>query len=360
MADDFADAAYHCEHHHFDLNAVAKFALSTLPREHGIKVVLTGEGSDEHFAGYPYFPAEFLRERDGGMPDSLLARDDALRERLQRSASDEMNAVWRTQGAAEYEGAAGSGVLADVNGNTMPESLLAWHPADGLFQPWVRRQYGGRWDMRDTVMAAHSADVRAKMRDRWHPAHTAMYMWNKSTLINVILSCLGDRTEMAHSIEARTPFLDHHLAEYVNALPPSTKLRYSPPEEAPEDQVSNFWWKAAGAALRGISEKWILREAARPYITDELYRRRKLPFLAPARWPKGGPLQAMFRRMLTREAVENLGFVDYAVVEEALDRGFGDDADAASFRILAYTGGWVTLSQRFGIKKATEGESGWV
>ncbi|KAM3564374.1 hypothetical protein ARSEF4850_001884 [Beauveria asiatica] len=354
MADDFSDAAYHCEHHHFDLNTVAKFALSTLPRQHGIKVVLTGEGSDEHFSGYPYFPAEFLRARDGGMPDAILSRNDELREELQKSASAEMNAVWRSQGAAEYEGASDSPLLADANGNTMPESLLAWHPANSLFRERVQDQYQGRWDMRDAVMAGHSDEVRAKMRGKWHPAHTAMYMWNKSTLVNVILSCLGDRTETAHSIEARTPFLDHRLAGYVNSLPPSTKLNYMPPSAAGgEDEVDNFWCKSAGKALRQISEKWIFREAARPYITDELYHRRKLPFLAPARWPADGPLHSMFRKLLTREAVENLGFVNYDVVQQALGDAFGEDAKSTAFRILAYTGGWVTLSQRFGVNKAT-------
>jgi asparagine synthase (glutamine-hydrolysing) len=83
-----------------------------------------------------------------------------------------------------------------------------------------------------------------------------MYMWNKSTLINVILSCLGDRTEMAHSIEARTPFLDRKLAEYVKSLPLSTKLRYTPPEEGGKaDDVDNFWWKAAGEALRTVQRE---------------------------------------------------------------------------------------------------------
>ena len=92
-----------------------------------------------------------------------------------------------------------------------------------------------------------------------------MYMWNKSTLINVILSCLDDRTEMAHSIEARTPFLDHHLAEYVNALPPSTKLAYTPPDaNVVNNEENKFWWKAAGSTLRSLTDKWILREAARP------------------------------------------------------------------------------------------------
>lgn len=352
LASDFADTAFHCEHHHFDLNSVAKFALSKLPREHGVKVVLTGEGSDEHFAGYPYFPAEFLREPDLSQPHSTLAKDNVLRESMQRAAGAEMNAIWRAIGAAEYEGTPDSGILDDANGNTMPQNLLSWHPASALFKPWVRTS--GKLDCRETVMAAHSADVRAKMKDKWHPLHTAQYMWNKSSLANVLLSCLGDRTEMAHSVEARTPFLDHHLTEYVNALPPSVKLAYTQLDDI-EGQGENkdVLWKSAGSALRSLTEKWILREATRPYITDELYRRKKHPFLAPTRWPRDGPLHRMFKGLLTHEAVEGLGFVDYAVVDDALAQAFGQEADTKSFRTLCYVAAWVTLAQRFGVKKAS-------
>ena len=62
--------------------------------------------------------------------------------------------------------------------------------------------------------------------------------------------------EMANSLEGRTPFLGHHLTEFANGLPPSTKVRFD--------------------SERGtLVEKWILREAGRPYITDEMYYRRK-------------------------------------------------------------------------------------
>jgi asparagine synthase (glutamine-hydrolysing) len=86
-------------HNHFDLNCVAKFPLSSLPREHGVKVVLTGEGADEHFAGYPYFPPEFLREPDLGLPDSHLSVNGTQREEMQRAADAEMKAIWDNIGA---------------------------------------------------------------------------------------------------------------------------------------------------------------------------------------------------------------------------------------------------------------------
>lgn len=98
MAEDFEDAVFHCEHHHYDLNSVAKFAPSTLPQELGINVVLTGEGSDEHFAGYPCFHVEFLREADGASPDSELTKNGELRENLFKSAQQEMKGIWERVG----------------------------------------------------------------------------------------------------------------------------------------------------------------------------------------------------------------------------------------------------------------------
>ncbi|KAF2690582.1 glutamine-hydrolyzing asparagine synthase [Lentithecium fluviatile CBS 122367] len=344
LATDFADTAYHCEHHHFDLNCVAKFALSTLPREHGVKVVLTGEGADEHFAGYPYFPAEFLREGDFALLDTHLTANSVLREEMQRTADAEMKAIWRNIGA----NGDGDG---DQEGGNFSDSLLAWHPKTDLFAPWVHSNGYTSVDCRKVITDSYPSDVREKMKSQWHPLHTAQYKWNKNALANVLLSCLGDRTEMAHSIEARTPFLDHHLAEYVNNLPPSVKLAYTPVDELSQADHGPVW-KESGKSLQSLTAKWILREAVRPFITDELYRRKKHPFLAPTKWPLGGPLHRMFEGLLTRDAVERLGFVDYSAVEGALKHGFGDAADSKAFRTLAYVGAWVTISERFGVAQA--------
>ncbi|KAG9243590.1 nucleophile aminohydrolase [Calycina marina] len=64
FADRFAETAWHSEHHVPELAPVGKRALSELAREKGFKVVLSGEGSDEHFGGYIFFLADFLRESD--------------------------------------------------------------------------------------------------------------------------------------------------------------------------------------------------------------------------------------------------------------------------------------------------------
>lgn len=360
LARDFADTAYHCEHHNYDLNSVAKFALSTLPREHGVKVIITGEGADEHFAGYPYFPIEFLREADHSQPESLLSRQHDLRGEMHRRVDEETIKILGILGAAGNDrDTRDCAALADVNNSTVPWALLTWHPKRQLFAPWVQDK-SADLDYRNTVIESFSPDARAKMRSRWHPLHTALYMWNRTSLPNVLLSCLGDRTEMAHSIEARTPFLDHHFTEYVNQLPPSVKIAFTPPEGSDEDATSHSdkgpLWTKPTPGLMSFTEKWILREAARPFITEELYKRKKSPFMAPVKWPRDGPLHTMMSNLLTREAVEGLGFVDFSLVQESLDRAFSEKGDAASFRNLLFVGAWVTLSERFGVKKADLGD----
>ncbi|MGA7385603.1 MAG: asparagine synthase-related protein [Methylocella sp.] len=52
-----------------------------------------------------------------------------------------------------------------------------------------------------------------------------LYLWNQIILVNTILTYLGDRMEMAHSVEGRVPFLDHHVAEYAAGLPIRHKIR---------------------------------------------------------------------------------------------------------------------------------------
>jgi asparagine synthase (glutamine-hydrolysing) len=86
------------------------------------------------------------------------------------------------------------------------------------------------------------------------PLNKSMFVWSKSVLPNYILNLLGDRMEMAHSIEGRVPFLDHHVVECACRMP--------------------VWFK-----IRGATEKYLLREVAKAVITEKVYRREKHPFI---------------------------------------------------------------------------------
>lgn len=117
---------------------------------------------------------------------------------------------------------------------------------------------------------------------------------------------------------------------------------------------SSMWWQDLSAARQSLSEKWTLKEAGKPFITQELYERRKHPYTAPIKWPCGGPLNRLMERLITKENVENLGFIDWGNTRGWLQAAFGDDADSRSFRRLVIIGSWVVLSQSFGVKRASK------
>jgi Asparagine synthase len=137
--------------------------------------------------------------------------------------------------------------------NTSIASNL-WAVTMAHFAPWTK--VFGHLEPQETRARNPNGRVLSAINSKWHPLHTSQYIWTKSILPNLILTCMGDRMEMAHSIEGRPPFLDHVLTEYANRLPPSTKIRINP--ETGE-----------------VVEKWILREAGKPFITEEVYKRKK-------------------------------------------------------------------------------------
>ncbi|KAK5134025.1 hypothetical protein LTR08_007030 [Meristemomyces frigidus] len=328
LAERFEDAVWHCEQHNPDLNFVGKFALSEVPQEEGYKVVLTGEGADEIFAGYPLYLPDYLREPDRAW-EEFCSLPESERQVQLRSAEGVAREQYRAIGADAGDGS-DSVARRMLNGISTVDSMAAFQP--DVFASWTKEQHP-ECDPQTTIASSVDGLARTHIAKNWHPLHAALYVWSKGHLPNIFLTCLGDRTEMAHSIEARTPFLDHFLTEYVNRLPPSVKLRWLPKE-------------------RRFVEKWILREAARPFITEELYLRKKHPYSAPTRWPKGGALHRLLGGLVTEESVAALGFVAWEKVGGLVEVAFGEEADAKALRMVLVVAEWVVLSRRFGVARA--------
>jgi asparagine synthase (glutamine-hydrolysing) len=101
--------------------------------------------------------------------------------------------------------------------------------------------------------------------------------------------------EMAHSVEGRVPFLDHHLVEVIRSQPVNQKIR-------------------------GMTEKYVLREAARDVITDTVYRRQKHPFLSPpATLNPEKRLSAFVQDTLRGSVLASIPFFDQRRVVDLLD-----------------------------------------
>jgi asparagine synthase (glutamine-hydrolysing) len=97
------------------------------------------------------------------------------------------------------------------------------------------------------------------------------------------------------------------------------------------------------------TEKWIFREAVKPYVTQEIYGRRKQAFAAPFRWKKGGPLHSKLLSLISRGNVERLGFADWSWCEDIVERCYSD-GDELLFRKILWLAQIISLGLQFDIQ----------
>jgi asparagine synthase (glutamine-hydrolysing) len=246
LADHFADAILQSETLCMNAHGVAKYLLSRAVRKAGYKVVVTGEGSDEILGGYAHFRRDMLLyNREGQDPDVVASLLDDL-ERLNpvsRGLLLPHGEPGPLHGVKRLLGFVPSWIETFSARSVKMRALLA-----GNFLETFGRREGFRAFFSDL-------DVRGQLDGR-DPLNQSLYLWAKTGLPTYILTMLGDRMEMAHSVEGRVPFLDHHVVEVLRSQPVSQKIR-------------------------GMTEKFVLREAVRDVISDTVYRRQKHPFLSP-------------------------------------------------------------------------------
>jgi asparagine synthase (glutamine-hydrolysing) len=223
----------------FNYHAVAK-----LEAEH-VKVVMTGHGGDELFAGYPaQFQACFGHQ-------SMFDRSTVPPKRREPSVVYRMRRVLRQLGWR--------GVMKDqLRRRLTPQR-------EGLEEEWVRLHCSpleGDPDLHPAFLeslAGYSPVDEYLDQLRNAGAEHAL-----DRCLNHDLRCylpgllfMEDRASMAVSIESRTPLLDYRIAEYLVRLPVEQRVR-------------------------GLVPKWLLREIGRPLLTDEIVDRRvKIPFPLP-------------------------------------------------------------------------------
>jgi asparagine synthase (glutamine-hydrolysing) len=315
LADHFADATWQAETLCFNAHGVAKYLLSRAVRAAGYKVVLTGEGSDEILAGYPPFRRDLLlynaQGQDAGAVQQLL-------EQLQAS-----NPVSRGLLLPDGEALPLASVRRALG--FVPSWLEAHATAAfrlrALFAPEFAAEFAGRDPYR---VLLNGLDVPGQLTGR-EPVNQSLYLWSKAMLPSYVLAVLGDRMEMAHAVEGRLPFLDHHVVELARDLPSSQKVR-------------------------GMTEKYVLREAARPVLTATVHGRHKHPFLTPpSALSPGERLHELLQETLRGPALASLPFYDRAKVVALLDGlpALSEDARIAFDPVLMVLLSACGLHERF-------------
>jgi asparagine synthase (glutamine-hydrolysing) len=240
----FPDVVAHAERPLLRTAPAPLFLLSRLVRDAGIKVVLTGEGADETFAGYDLFREGKVRRFWARHPGSAfrprllerlypyLARSPVAQRAMAREFFGKDLSTWSEPGFAHRP---------------------RWQAAAALqrlFSAPVRHEAHGV----ETV-ARLLASLPTAFRD-WSSLAQDQYLEIRTLLSGYLLSSQGDRMLMAHSVEGRFPFLDPNVVELAASLPDAFKLHV-------------------------LDEKHVLKKVAAGLVPDDVIRRPKQPYRAP-------------------------------------------------------------------------------
>ena len=265
--------------------------LSRRVRETGYKVVLTGEGADEVFAGYDLFKEAKVRRFWARQPGSRLR--PRLLERLYGylDASPVAHAALAQSFFGKGLEAVDRPIFAHAPRWTTAQRALRF------LSPELRASLGP-WDPLAWYEQRLPADIGS-----WSPLARDQYVEAKSLLAAYLLPAQGDRAGMAHSIEGRFPYLDHRLIEFANRLPPH--------------------WK-----IRGLREKYVLRRALDGLLPPQILQRTKQPYRAPDHqsfFHQGVPLDYV-ADLLGGERIRAAGYFDAAAVGKLFDKCRRGDA----------------------------------
>ena len=270
----FPDVCYHAERPLLRTAPAPLFLLSRLVRAEGIKVVLTGEGADEMFAGYDLFREGKVRRFWARQPNSAwrprllerlypyLSRSPVSQQAMARQFFGRNLDRYRDVGFAHSTRWDTTGALHRLLSRDMRE-LTAGYDAVGRF------------------VASLSPEVA-----RWSSLAQDQHIEIRTLLAGYLMSSQGDRMLLGNSVEGRFPFLDPKVIALANSLPDDYKLRV-------------------------LDEKHVLKQAAIGLVPAGIIQRQKQPYRAPdALSFVGGDAPAYIAEALSESAISDVNVFD--------------------------------------------------
>jgi asparagine synthase (glutamine-hydrolysing) len=251
--------------------AIPTYLLCRFARQH-VTVMLTGEGGDELFGGYPKCGVDqysrYLNWMPAGLRRATLRGAASLlpfSKRRARIALENLSIADEAQRLASWFSGFDAIALAQI------------------MQPHVLNGPDAAARLRDELSHCNSTHALDRM------LYADLHTW----LVDDLL-IKGDRMSMASSVEARVPFLDHPLVEYAASLPSAFKAK-------------------------GGGTKIILKKLAERYIPHETIYRRKVGFTVPISPWFGGPLAGFIREILLDERASARGYFRMDAVRDLIE-----------------------------------------
>lgn len=261
-----------------DQATIATHMVAKLARQH-VKMVLTGEGGDELFAGYARYAGERYSPFTAMMPNFAGIGVRAIANRLPglRRAKIAIQALTIKDEAKRFS-------------NWFP--MFNDEAKAGLFAASYRHLSAGAAE----VFGEHLARCNAKA-----PVDRMLYVDSKLWLVDYLL-LRGDKLTMANSLEARVPLLDHKLVEFAGQLPAHLKLN-------------------------GATRKYLLKQVARKLLPTQIIDRKKQGFPIPIeRWLRK-EASPMMRDLLSESSLQQRGYFDTKFVSNRIKEHLSGFAD---------------------------------
>ncbi|RLB39691.1 MAG: asparagine synthase (glutamine-hydrolyzing) [Deltaproteobacteria bacterium] len=274
------------------------FYLSRLVRENNFKVVLTGEGADELFAGYNIFREVLVRGFWARYPESSLR--PMLLERLYPYVFSQGNGRAKKFLTGFFK--------KSLTRTDSPaySHLLRWENTSQLrsfFSKDIQSSTGGLQEFTERFITT----LPESFMD-WHPLSRAQYTEITIFLSNYLLSSQGDRMAMGNSVEGRFPYLDHRVIEFATTIP----VRYR---------------------INGLNEKFLLKKAASNLIPREVAERPKQPYRAPiSKCFLGQGAPEFARELLSERCIKDKGYFDPVRVSRLMAKCRNQDGNLVSER----------------------------
>ena len=293
----FPRLVYHAETPLVRTGPVPLMLLSARVRAEGYKVVLTGEGADEVFAGYDLFKEAKIRRFCARQPGSAIRPLLLRRLYPYLSSSPVASAAFAKQFFAQ-----GSEYIDRPFFSHLPRWSTSRRACNFLSAEW--RAAISSWD----PLSSMDSRLPARVAE-WSPLARDQYVEAKTLLAGYLLSSQGDRVAMANSVEGRFPYLDHRVVEFAARLPSRSKLRV-------------------------LQEKKVLRSALRGLLPDEILARPKQPYRAPDSrcFFQDGKALDYVEDLLAADRIRSAGYFDATSVGRLVDKcrtgrvaGFADN-----------------------------------
>jgi asparagine synthase (glutamine-hydrolysing) len=277
-----------------DPSLLPTWALARMAAER-VPVVLTGEGGDELFAGYPTYLGHRHAGLANALPGAVSAAAMALARRF-RPAHHHVTIAHLIERFLATRGVPPFERHLRWFGTAAPDEARA------LLAAPLRARLDQNAPTAHLIALADGLHQAGVVRDPDHPPLVAYQLLDFELYLAGDLLAKVDRCTMAHGVESRAPFLRPALVEFALALPERAKLR-------------------------GKTGKWALRQAARGILPADLLARRKQGFSPPfSAWARG-PLRAVVDDALSPERITRAGVLDPLAARAVVDAHLDNRAD---------------------------------